>query len=179
MIAGSLPSAELGSFLGTVPGMIYRTRLVPPYDSEFISAELGSVVGYPAGDFIGPDPKRRWPDLIHPEDRERVSAAVLAAPADGSIIEVEYRVRRAEGSHAWILGRARNRAPPSHDRLAWRCCNRGKAAPPRSLSRFRYSDRPGRAPCAAPCAVVCGLSSGACAVEFGSGPPMLRADHRS
>jgi PAS domain S-box-containing protein len=87
--------------------MIYQTRLVPPYDSEFISAELFSVVGYPASDFVGRDPKRRWPDLIDPEDRERVSAAMLDAPADGSIVEVEYRVRRADGSRAWILSRAR------------------------------------------------------------------------
>jgi signal transduction histidine kinase len=65
------------------------------------------VVGYPVGDFVGPNPKRRWPDLIHPEDRERVGAVMLAAPADGSIIEAEYRVRRADGSHAWILSRAR------------------------------------------------------------------------
>jgi hypothetical protein len=45
MVAGPLPSAELEPFLATVPGMIYRTRLVPPYDTEFISAELGSAVG--------------------------------------------------------------------------------------------------------------------------------------
>jgi PAS domain S-box-containing protein len=107
MTGGSPPSTELESFLGTVPGMIYQTRLVPPYDSDFISAELFSVVGFPAADFVGRDPKRRWSDLIDPEDRERVSAVILDAPADGSIVEVEYRVRRADGSRAWILSRAR------------------------------------------------------------------------
>ena len=107
MIAGSPPSAELESFLGTVPGMIYRTRLVPPYEDDFISAELFSVVGYPPEDFIGRDPKRRWPDLIDPKDLERVKEVMLGAPEDGSIVEVEYRVRRADGSQAWILSRAR------------------------------------------------------------------------
>jgi hypothetical protein len=72
VIAGSPPSAEFESFLGTVPGMIYRTRLVPPYDDDFISAELFSVVGYPPEDFVGRDPRRRWPDLIDPDDRVRV-----------------------------------------------------------------------------------------------------------
>jgi hypothetical protein len=43
MVAGTLPSAELESLLATVPGMIYRTRLVPPYEVDFISAELFSV----------------------------------------------------------------------------------------------------------------------------------------
>jgi hypothetical protein len=75
---GSPPSTELESFLGTVPGMIYRTRLVPPYEDDFISAELFSVVGYPAEDFVGRDPKRRWPDLIDPEDRERVKEGCWA-----------------------------------------------------------------------------------------------------
>src|SRR5687768_3690350 len=44
---GSDRLAELESFLGTVPGMIYRTRLVPPYDVEFLSDEAGTVAGYP------------------------------------------------------------------------------------------------------------------------------------
>ena len=99
---------ELESFLGTVPGMIYRTRLAPPpYSIEFVSDEMTAIAGYPASDFMGPTPKRVWGELVHPDDREKSRAALMAAPADGTITEVEYRVRRADGSHAWILSRFR------------------------------------------------------------------------
>jgi PAS domain S-box-containing protein len=87
--------------------MIYRTRLVPPFDSEFISEEMGAVVGYPAEDFVGANPKRRWADYMHPDDRERVREAMVEGTANGSTGEVEYRVRRSDGSEAWILSRAR------------------------------------------------------------------------
>jgi PAS domain S-box-containing protein len=113
----STSSAELESFLGTVPGMIYRTRLAPPFDSEFLSEEAATVVGYPASDFIGPEPKRHWGELIHPDDRDRVLQTLLEAPADGTIVEVEYRVRRADGSLAWLLSRCRKLVEP--DGTAW------------------------------------------------------------
>ena len=106
MTANATRSTELQSFVGTIPGMLYRTRMVPPFDIEFVSEELSAVSGYPAGDFVGPEPKRRWGDLVHPDDREHALAAVLAAP-HGEIAEVEYRIRRADGSEAWILSRAR------------------------------------------------------------------------
>jgi PAS domain S-box-containing protein len=99
---------ELESLLGTVPGMIYRSRLAPePYFIEFVSDEMTSIAGYAAGDFVGAEPKRTWGDLIHPDDREASRAKLIAAPGDGSITEVEYRVRRADGSYAWILSRFR------------------------------------------------------------------------
>src|SRR5262245_43649164 len=99
---------EFESFLGTVPGMIFRSRLAPePYFIEFVSDEMTSIAGYSAGDFIGPNPKRRWAELIHPDDRDASRAAVIGAPADGTITEVEYRVQRADGSFAWILSRLR------------------------------------------------------------------------
>jgi PAS domain S-box-containing protein len=109
---GSDRLAELESFLGTVPGMIYRTRLVPPYDVEFLSDEAGTVAGYPAGDFVGSAPKRRYHELIEPEDREKLGEAMSQLPPDGSIAEVEYRLRRADGSVAWILTRARKVVAP-------------------------------------------------------------------
>ena len=45
--------------------------------------------------------------VLHPEDREASRGKLLDAPIDGSITEVEYRVRRADGSYAWILSRFR------------------------------------------------------------------------
>jgi PAS domain S-box-containing protein len=102
------PQLDLESFLETVPGMIFRSRLAPePYFVEFVSDEMTSIAGYSAGDFIGPNPKRSWPELIHPDDIGASRAAVVEAPPDGSITEVEYRVRRANGSYAWILSRLR------------------------------------------------------------------------
>jgi PAS domain S-box-containing protein len=102
---------QLESFLGTVPGLIYRSRLLPePYLIEFVSDEMTSIAGYPATDFIGPEPKRSWSELIHPDDRDAVRSELLSAPIDGSITEVEYRVRRADGSYAWILSRFRKLA---------------------------------------------------------------------
>jgi PAS domain S-box-containing protein len=99
---------ELESLLGTVPGMIYRSRLAPePYFIEFVSDEMTSIAGYAASDFVGPEPKRSWGELIHPDDREASRAKLHGAPSDGSITEVEYRVRRADGSYAWILSRFR------------------------------------------------------------------------
>jgi PAS domain S-box-containing protein len=68
---------------------------------------MTSIAGYSASDFIGPDPKRNWAELIHPDDREASRAKVLGAPTDGSITEVEYRIQRADGSYAWILSRLR------------------------------------------------------------------------
>jgi PAS domain S-box-containing protein len=102
---------ELDEFLGTVPGMIYRSRLAPePYVIEFVSDEMTSIAGYQATDFMGPEPKRVWSELVHPEDREVSRAKLVEAPTDGTITEVEYRVRRADGSYAWILSRFRKLA---------------------------------------------------------------------
>jgi len=99
---------ELESFLGTVPGMIYRSRLEPPpYEIEFVTDEMTSIAGYPASDFTGREPKRSWTELVHPNDRERMRSTVRDAPVDGAIHEVEYRVQRANGSHAWVLSRFR------------------------------------------------------------------------
>ena len=107
---------EVESFLGTVPGMIYRTRLAPPpYSIEFVSDEMTAIAGYPASDFMGPTPRRVWGELVDPDDRERSRAALMAAPADGAITEVEYRVRRAPACAGSRTGLRR-----SADRSSWR-----------------------------------------------------------
>jgi len=46
-----------------------------------------------------------WLDAIHPEDRERAARAWSAAVATRSAYQVEYRLRRADGSHRWTAVR--------------------------------------------------------------------------
>ena len=46
-----------------------------------------------------------WLDAVHPEDRERASKAWRTAVEQGRNYEVEYRVRRADGSYAHTLVR--------------------------------------------------------------------------
>jgi PAS domain-containing protein len=50
---------------------------------------------------------RNWlHDYIHPEDHQRVKAAILAALRTKGIFELEHRVIRADGSLGWTLSRA-------------------------------------------------------------------------
>jgi len=48
---------------------------------------------------------RGWMDAVHPDDRERVRADVLAALEGRERLESEYRLRRADGSWAWTIAR--------------------------------------------------------------------------
>ena len=43
-----------------------------------------------------------WVDLLHPEDREPVTSRFRSATDGGALWEAEYRLRRADGSYAWV-----------------------------------------------------------------------------
>ena len=68
------------------------------------STEPETLFGFPAGSF-GED--RRVLSSVHPEDRERVQAAVEAATSAGSTYECEYRIIRPDGVIVWITERGR------------------------------------------------------------------------
>lgn len=52
-----------------------------------------------------------WLGVLHPDDAERVVASWTQSLATGAPYEVEFRLRRADGSYRWHLGRAM----PLHD----------------------------------------------------------------
>ncbi|MDP2818699.1 MAG: PAS domain S-box protein [Polaromonas sp.] len=49
---------------------------------------------------------RGWTQLIHPDDRARVAQRWEEASESGETYEIEYRLRRSDGSYRWMLGRA-------------------------------------------------------------------------
>jgi PAS domain S-box-containing protein len=68
------------------------------------SSDPEALLGFPAGSF-GDD--RRVFRALHPEDRDRVEAAVDLALRTGSTYECEYRIVRPDSNVVWITERGR------------------------------------------------------------------------
>ncbi len=48
----------------------------------------------------------RWSSVVHPDDLPRAGAAWVQSLRDGSPYEVEFRLRRRDGTYCWFLARA-------------------------------------------------------------------------
>ena len=86
-----------------VPGAIYRSAWHAGYTLELISDEIERISGYPPDNFIASS-KRTLMDIIHPDDREGILAAVQTAGYEEPFV-LEYRILRADGSVRWVLDR--------------------------------------------------------------------------
>ncbi|MDB4909979.1 MAG: sensor histidine kinase response regulator, Cache 1, partial [Gemmatimonadetes bacterium] len=64
----------------------------------YVSPACGPMLGYEATDFTAENPLR----LVHPDDVATAQAAQLGAFRNPLSLPVQYRVRRADGSYAWL-----------------------------------------------------------------------------
>ena len=81
------------------PGFVWSTQ--GPEGTGFVNQAWRN--------FTGVSPNRREIDrlqLVHPADIARVRATIADAQAAGVPYQVEYRLRRADGSYRWILEHA-------------------------------------------------------------------------
>lgn len=62
---------------------------------------------------------RGWTQLIHPDDQARVAQRWEQASESGETYEIEYRLRRADGSYRWMLGRAHPLPDASGQATKW------------------------------------------------------------
>src|SRR2546425_3548158 len=65
---------------------------------ESWSETLPSLIGVEPSRM--PDSTRKWLDLLHPDDRERLRSASIEAGVKGTRVDVEYRLQRPDG--AWM-----------------------------------------------------------------------------
>ena len=93
---------QFRSLIGNIPGISFRTSAAPGLPLLFISDGVERVAGYPAADFLPPQPRRTLSDLIIPADHERVAAELAQAIAQGGSYQIEYRLRHADGSLHWM-----------------------------------------------------------------------------
>ena len=73
----------------------------------YSNRQYQAYTGLPAEALMG----NAWAALIHPEDCEQAAASWISALVLGAAVEVEYRVRRADGATRWF----RRRAAPQLD----------------------------------------------------------------
>jgi len=96
--------ARIRSLLTNIPGIAYRCLDVPSWPCLYINDEVEKVIGYPASDFLLPDPKRSLGDFVHPEDRVIMEQTNLRRP-DG--YKIEFRFIDRYDNIKWVLGYGR------------------------------------------------------------------------
>lgn len=75
-------------------------------NSVYYSPRYIEMLGYTPETF--PATLRSWEEKIHPDDHVHVvpmQKDIIASPMHGDTFECTYRMRRADGTWAWILGR--------------------------------------------------------------------------
>ncbi|HMO29112.1 PAS domain-containing protein [Enterovirga sp.] len=57
-------------------------------------------------DFVPPLTKASWSAMLHPDDRDQARTRWRQTVARGEVFEIEFRLRRRDGSYRWFLSRA-------------------------------------------------------------------------
>jgi len=94
---------QLESLLGQLPGMAFRFSNDGHLTPVYVSRGAAGLTGHTARDFL--EKHITLEEIIHPEDRQRVRAAVGAAVKKRRSFEVEYRLIDRAGREKWVLER--------------------------------------------------------------------------
>jgi PAS domain S-box/diguanylate cyclase (GGDEF) domain len=85
-------------------------RIRPDGQRRYVSPSIKELLGWDVEDFSMPRP-----DLIHPDDRERVAQAVAELHLTGGSTITTYRIRHKEGHYVWFEALARLVPSPEGD----------------------------------------------------------------
>jgi len=101
-------TAELGAseakwrgLIEALPQLVWTTH--PDGYCDYLSNQWIEYTGVPLSEQIAAG----WVKMLHPDDRERVKDAWLAAVASNGRYDVEYRLRAKDGSYRWFMARGR------------------------------------------------------------------------
>ncbi|MFC4295099.1 sensor histidine kinase [Novosphingobium tardum] len=84
----------------TMPQMVWSTQ--PDGYHDYYNARWYEFTGLEEGSTDGDG----WNDVFHPDDQERAWTVWRQSLETGDPYEIEYRLRAADGSYRWVLGRA-------------------------------------------------------------------------
>lgn len=85
----------------SIPGGMMGGYLEPEFPLYYVNDQMLSYLGYTYDEFVAAIDGKVI-NCMHPEDRERVDAAVDEAFAQGKTYEVQYRMLKNGGSYIWV-----------------------------------------------------------------------------
>ncbi|MGH3006600.1 MAG: PAS domain S-box protein [Gaiellaceae bacterium] len=97
-----LSAAEQGyrSLIEQLPLVTYIDRLDETSSSIYISPQVEDLLGYPPVAWLSD--REFFPNVLHPDDRERVLAQTAEAYASGESFASEYRLLAEDGRVVWV-----------------------------------------------------------------------------
>lgn len=97
---------QFRNLVETIPGAVYQCLLDADWTMLYISDEIERLTGYPAQALLE-SRERTYASLIHPDDRERVTAEISAAVERKENFHLEYRIVARDGKVRHVLERGR------------------------------------------------------------------------
>jgi PAS domain S-box-containing protein len=83
------------------PVVVFKWDATPKAVAEYVSPNVTMILGYTPEEFM--NDSVNFKQIIHPEDRQRVSDEILAhSNADEIHFEQQYRVKRKDGEYRWF-----------------------------------------------------------------------------
>jgi PAS domain S-box-containing protein len=96
----------LESIIKNVPSIVFRCLNDSARTIKLVSNQISRITGYEVTDFIN-NSKLRFPDLIHPEDKEFIINSIRQQLKENQKFEIETRIiDKFEGVH-WIIAKGR------------------------------------------------------------------------
>ena len=97
---------DLETLADAMPLLVWTTD--PQGGIDYYSRGLADYTGAAPGQILG----SAWAGLLHPEDRERATAAWDTSWRTGAPYSVEFRIRRHDGEYRWHLTSAVDERTP-------------------------------------------------------------------
>ena len=102
--------------VANLPGVVYRCRNDQDWSMAYVSAEVATLTGYPAADFID-NRVRSFASIIHPDDLP-ITYHTQVQLAKHESYELTYRLIHAEGHSVWVREKGRGEYD-SNGQLLW------------------------------------------------------------
>ena len=108
-IARSELERRFKNLVENIPGLVVYLDVVPPEGPEsslpvYIGPQVEQLLGYPREAWLTED--ELWLDVLHPDDRERMVAADIAARSALAPHFAEYRMIARDGRVVWVSEKA-------------------------------------------------------------------------